>query len=324
MMARHLIALILIGGSAAPAAAQSTPRWRLVADNDYFNFWQAPARRPDVEYTQGLTISVALSGAPRLARSMRSGLAECGVRAPAATDETACWSTTLHVAQEIYTPWNDAPTWQPGQRPYAGWLALGATARATTFTREDALGLSVGVTGPASLASGVQTAFHRLAGFRTVLGWPDQLKTEPGIILSYGGGRAATVAVSRGTPLLVAGPYWRARLGNIATDASLGLRLHAGWNVPSLWSAGQTRRSGLSVFGIAGVRQDAVARNLFLDGNTFRAGPRVTKHSWVREVELGIGLRWHRVGVEWRTMHRQREYRTQPEPHRFSSIAVTL
>jgi hypothetical protein len=211
------------------------------------------------------------------------------------------------VGQEIYTPLHDAPEPLPGERPYAGWLYASVTAEETRPGLRRAATLQLGVTGPPSLAGPAQTGLHRVAGFDLPLGWDHQLAFEPGVVLRYG--ESHTVSADVAGVLAEAGPEWEVALGNVLTGAHAGIHAKVG---------------GGGVYAIAGARGEWVGRNLFLDGNTFRTSPRVEKHPFVAQAELGAGARLGRLGVEYRATFRGREYRTQERPHPWASVRLVL
>jgi hypothetical protein len=120
---------------AAPTAAQTGVA--LSADNDYFNFWQAPHRRSDVDYTQGADLTVRWPGRiPHVLRWIGSG-SPCQ---PATPVRIACTRFGVSLGQQIYTPWYDTAVLLPGDRPYAGWLYLTAEVRRENLTALAAFG----------------------------------------------------------------------------------------------------------------------------------------------------------------------------------------
>lgn len=295
---------------APPAAAQALARTvHIVADNDYFTFWRAPHRRADDNYTQGARVTWDAAGTPGIVRRLvcphgRS----CG--------------TAFEFGQEMYTPTLDAPMPIPGERPYAGWLYGRATVVGGTARTRRSLGVTLGVTGRPSLAAQTQEAFHRLVpGFRRPLGWAHQLATEPAFALRAEqtwriappgpGGRVADVVTTAdaaiGTLRTAAGAQGRARLG-------------AGLAHPWLAPAAPGR---WSVYLFAGARGEAIARDLFLDGSTFRSSPRVTRAMLVSEWERGVGARIARLTTEYRAVSRGREYRTGPREHTYGAMTLS-
>lgn len=106
-------------------------------------------------------------------------------------------------------------------------------------------------------------------------------------------------------------PQVEAGLGTVWTGAAGGLSL----------SVGAKRARGLYADGE--LRQEWVARNLFLDGNTFGQSVRVEKHTRVSEGAFGFGYRFAQWGVEYRFVVRSPEYQAQPEPHGYGSIRLT-
>ena len=286
---RLLLPLLLLS---TPAAAQT----RLSVDNDLFGPHRIGYKAPDWEYTAGTRLSWTSAGGGRWAPVL-------GI----AAGDSARLRTTWEVGQEIYTPRHDAPNPLPGERPYAGWLYTSMTAEVARPGLARHATVQLGVTGPPSLAEPVQREIHRLAGFRPPEGWAHQLAFEPGIILRYGETRtvAGDVLGARGE----IGPEWEAALGNVLTGTRAGLR-------------GRIAHRGM--YALGSVRGEWIAHSLFLDGNTFRAGPSVEKRPFVAQAEVGAGVSFGRVGLEYRAVFRGKEYQTQESPHSWGSVSLVL
>jgi lipid A 3-O-deacylase len=282
---------------------------RLVLENDLFSPHPLGKKAPDFEYTAGTRLSWASAHtawwAARLDRAL--GARDTAGGLPRLR-------TRWEVGQEIYTPRIDAVEPLPGERPYAGWLYGAVTASAARPGRTRSLTLQLGVTGPPSLAEPVQDEIHKIGGFRPPLGWGHQLAFEPGVVLRYG--EAWTAARDLGGASAEIGPEWEAALGNVLTAARAGLRARIG--------TAALRRGGDGVFVAGGVREEWVGRNLFLDGNTFRGGPRVEKLAFVPQAEVGVGVRLGWLGLGYRAIYRGREYRTQATAHPWGSISLEL
>ena len=78
------------------------------------------------------------------------------------------------------------------------------------------------------------------------------------------------------------------------------------------------------VYAAAAVREEWVGRNLFLDGSTFRDGPRVEKLAFVPQAEVGAGVRIGWLGIGYRAVYRGREYRTERRAHGWGSISLEI
>jgi lipid A 3-O-deacylase len=70
-------------------------------------------------------------------------------------------------------------------RPYAGWLFAGIGLVSVRNDRLDNLELDIGIIGPDSGAEAVQKTWHRWFGFQRPNGWDNQLKDEPGLMLTF-------------------------------------------------------------------------------------------------------------------------------------------
>src|SRR4029450_10644145 len=93
----------------------------------------------------------------------------------------------LSLGQSIFTP-ADTDLFPPpaDDRPYAGWLYAGVTLLQDSARRTlDPLELQLGVIGPAALGRQVQNDWHQFIDISEAEGWSEQLKNEPGIVLSY-------------------------------------------------------------------------------------------------------------------------------------------
>ncbi len=316
---RAALAALLVLAAPSAAAAQSPVRSVAVAaDNDVFNFW-APVPRPDHDYTHGMRVVVDADAAPLWAKWAPPGLRPCTGSEAAAQ---RCLATRVEVGQKIFTPRLDGPVPVPGQRPYAGWLYASGTARVLSRLSERTVGVELGVTGPPSLAETVQTRFHEAAGLWQPEGWGSQLAFEPAVAVRAGGARLLAEEHAGGVRVATLAPRWGAAVGNLLTGASAGVEAQLGYGVPHPWAGPARRDPRVAVFATGAVRGEWVVRSLFLDGNTFRDGPRVEKRTLVGEMEVGAGLRAGGVSVAFRVVTRGREYLTEPDAHRYSTISV--
>lgn len=67
----------------------------------------------------------------------------------------------------------------------------------------------------------------------------------------------------------------------------------------------------LSLFGFGTADGRAVARDIFLDGNTFRDSPSVTKKPFVADLGAGVGLIAGPWQLTYTQVWRTREFKTQ-------------
>ncbi|HEU4558687.1 MAG TPA: lipid A deacylase LpxR family protein [Longimicrobium sp.] len=304
---------------ATPAAAQLR-EVRLVLDNDAYNFWVPFQVRPDHDYTNGIDLAVELAGGPLWGRALAPRAARCTAAAPA---DSACTATTLSFGQKIFTPRVDGAAPVTGQRPYAGWLYASAMAAVQTAARVRRVGVELGVTGTASLGEAVHTTWHDVAGFDEPQGWDNQLAFEPAFRIAYDESVLLADVRSGGVRVATLAPAWGADVGTLRVGAHAGVAARAGWAVPHPWSAAADRDAGpASVYALGRVQQNAVARDLFLDGSTFRNSIHVEKRPLVWEYELGGGVRFRGFTLEYRALTRGREYQTQPEAHTWSTFEL--
>ncbi|HEX2115130.1 MAG TPA: lipid A deacylase LpxR family protein [Alphaproteobacteria bacterium] len=223
------------------------------------------------------------------------------------------------IGQSIFTP-DDllrVPP-DPNDRPYAGWLYGGVSLYRETDDALDRATLTLGLVGPGAGARRVQNGWHDIinpyVGSPQVLGWSYQLENEPGIVLSEERKwRFATAAGGLEFDIL---PEVNAAFGNIFTYAGagamvrVGRRLRVDWGQPRVQPAlsgsdfvNQDGFAGRSFawYLFAGTEGRLVARNIFLDGNTWEDGPSVDKKPLVADLTAGAAVvgRSFRLGASY-------------------------
>jgi hypothetical protein len=311
---------------ALPAAADEAPKtgvWNLFVENDLFY-------GSDDNYTSGVAMAWVASPTPppdwavRIARSV-PWFPEIG--------------EIRHgyiVGQNMYTP-KDITLAEPlpGDRPYAGWLyaTIGLGVESTGQT--DQFAFTVGVVGPASLAEQSQKAIHELIGSPEPKGWDTQLRNEPGIELAYQR-RWRDVASARFADLeMDMTPHAGGALGNVYTYANAGITVRLGKRLASDLGPMRIRPSPpgsgffipsdtFSWYVFAGVDGRAVARNIFLDGNTWKDSRSVRKKYLVGDYQWGLAVTWKGTRLTYTHVRRTREFETQERSDDFGAFAVSV
>lgn len=279
----------------------------LQMDNDFLARY---SKFLDEDYTQGFHFAFNRRESPAVLRRAVARFDEC-------QDECVTVASVL-VGQEIYTP-QYYPTLEPNDRPFAGWLYAGAQSSAATDRDLASLSVKVGVTGPPSLAQQLQVSFHQLVPtYMIPPGWNDQLKFEPGVIVT--GTKKKFIERRAGSASIGVITSGSASLGNILSDVEAGVTLRAGFNSHP-WNFGKTRRVGAYIS--LGARENLVLRNLFLDGNTFRGGPRVKRIPFVWQQELASGISVGSISLAYQRIVRDKEFTTGRPSHAYGTISLT-
>jgi lipid A 3-O-deacylase len=232
------------------------------------------------------------------------------------------------------------PVPDPTDRPYAGLLYVAFSTEYVHGNQLDGLKFISGVVGPASLAEQTQKAFHKISGSPDPQGWAYQLKNEPILNLVYEHRRRYSILESRSGWGAEAIPVVGAMLGNVLIQAEADAQFRFGYNLPRDFGTTLMRGMGnlpfprtgkdaaaahqFGAYVFAGGGGNLVARNLTLDGNTFRAGPRVPKEPAFGAAEAGASV-WSRwLEVTFTYVYWGREFRNQGKPSRFGAAIISV
>ncbi|HNQ92916.1 MAG TPA: lipid A deacylase LpxR family protein [Alphaproteobacteria bacterium] len=246
--------------------------------------------------------------------------------------------TSFTLGQKIFTPQDiEIAAVQPNDRPWAGWLYGSVSMANVRRNHVDQLGLTLGVIGPASMAEQTQKFVHEhISNSPEPKGWNGQLHAEPGLVVQWGRRWPLWREVRTGGYGLQFEPNVSVAAGNVYTYGGSGMVMtfgpdHGGIQdtpprlFPSLPGTGyfDTSDRVWDWYLFAGVNGRVVARNLFLDGNTFRDSPSVDKKPLVADANAGLALTLGTTRIAYTLVYRTREFDGQDEPSVFGSVSLT-
>jgi lipid A 3-O-deacylase len=247
----------------------------------------------------------------------------------------ASWRDGYFFGQSMFTPENlSARTPPANDRPYAGWLYGGARLYRDTGATLDRIEMTAGMIGPASLAGDLQDWWHSagLFGGLKPEGWHYQLRDEPGLIVSEQ--HIWRLPLLTGPLELEALPEANLSLGNVFDYAGaggtlrLGQGLAADWGPPRIAPALQgsdfQKNDDLAWYVFAGIEGRAMARNLFLDGNSFETSRTVPRNNFVADLNAGASLLLPGARLTVSFTHRTAEFQGQKGDDQFLSLSMAF
>lgn len=325
---KHLIGTAFIASLAAPAHAQ--PRqdpasiYTIQIENDATSTQSGTSDR---YYTSGVRLGYTSStvGVPEFLANASRAVWGDGVQ-----------RVSIDISQSLFTP-NDKQRQPPDprDRPYAGYLRASLAVIHDKDNSRSVLGASLGVVGPGALGHITQNAIHKVIGDPQVRGWSDQLQNEPAIellaertyrlpIAQFGGFETDAL------PALTVG------VGTVRDYVQAGASVRFGQGLQSDFGAPRIR-PGLSGsdpytptrpfawYLFAGASGQAVARDVFIEGSTFRSrSPGVDLRHFQGEFQAGLAVMAYGLRVSYTHTWRTEEFRGQRAGlFNFGSLAVS-
>ena len=294
----------------------------------------------DKHYTQGARLSLA-SGATTEGKlvSITDGILLAHKSALQATT----YRSSVFFGQSIFTPENlSLVVPDKRDRPYAGWLYLGAAFYRESSGILDQAEITVGLVGPGAEGQVVQENWHHisrryLGAGETARGWGAQLSSEPGIVLMQT--RKWRIPGNFAMLETDAIPEIGASIGNIFTYAAVGGLIRMGQRISGDWGPPRVqpalsgpdfiapagldgRYYGWYVF--AGTQARLMARNIFLDGNSFTPSASVQKKPLVADFTFGFSAVFPVGRATVSYVRRTPEFRAQTAPDDLLSFAMSF
>ncbi len=287
--------------------------WRVEFANDFFF-------KKDNQISSGWSLQKhsAVAGNWETLEDVPGFVKQWGKKIPTLTDEGLVYRTGIAIGQVIQTP-------EDGSRsdlikddvPYVGVLTLQTTWYAFNDNEFRGFEITAGVVGPASLAEQTQKTVHKLTGNNDPKGWDNQLDTEPVINLNYMRKQKVwrwdnPIGLSFDTAI-----NGYVGLGNLFTQASTGLEMRFGHNMPGgfvyvpdpigfsmhyIAVLKPENPQAASFYASLVLRGSAFAYNIFLDGNTFRDSHSVDKEPLVGLAVAGLHYERKNWGIHCSVM----------------------
>ena len=330
------IAALVISGCGIPTGyceegLDQTTTINMIEEND--SFWSGS----DKHYTQGARISFA---SDEKSSGTRASIADSIIFPAKSAKSRSTYRYSVSVGQSIFTPADlSLATPDPRDRPYAGWLYLSAALYRETSEVLDRVEVTAGLVGPGAGGGVVQNDWHSVTRdylrLRGANGWSAQLHNEPGLILAQE--RKWRIPGEIGKLDVDLLPEVNASVGNIFTYgavgflARLGQRIAVDWGPPRVQPAisgtdflnpGRLNGHGFAWYVFAGAEGRLVARNIFLDGNSFQDSASVDKEPFVADFTVGVTAVFPRGRATLSYVRRTDEFKTQTGQDQFVSITL--
>jgi len=299
----------------------------------------------DQQYTNGIQLSWLSPDLKRYADADRlpDWLLPMIARLPLINEPGRLHNVGFSLGQKIFTPENtQSSSLVEDDRPYAGWLYGALSFTSKTVGVKDMFEMQFGVIGPAAQGEEAQNFIHDLRDLPKTRGWSHQLRNEPGFVFVYERKwrpyRSENASGFGYDVITHAG----GALGNVHIYANAGTEFRVGLNLPGDFGTSairpggtsnapatvndprlrSTRTYGLYVF--TAVSGRAVARDIFLDGNTFRDSHNVDKEPLVGDLIVGGSLVYKRYKLSYAQFFRTKEFDIQKKNNNFGSISLSV
>jgi len=229
-------------------------------------------------------------------------------------------------AQQIYTP-NDIEEENlvENDRPYAGYMYLQTGLYQAYNNSLHSLIFQVGMIGPSTKMQDVQKFVHDLIGSPKPQGWKNQLKDELTLQVNYNYKKYYDISNHFDNEAAFISNCGF-DLGNVSTKVYAGGLFRYGWNIQKdygsyVMSNGDynhiplQRKNYISdklsfSFNLS-LEANLIARNIFLDGNTFKDSHSVDKNYLTATAGYGISLNYKHFSFDYLRRHTTKEFKEQ-------------
>jgi hypothetical protein len=323
MIVRQIAAILLLLSTVDADGRAYAGSWGIEFDNDRFV-------DTDRHYTHGTRLFWLSDAGDTPDWAQRLAVALPRIDGPGALRLGAV------IGQDMFTPddISDADI-VADDRPYAGWLYGGLALTRATARNQRRWEIDIGIVGPASLARQTQIVAHDVLGTAVPRGWANQLRNEPGFVLIYEEMWQRVWSLDTDGTRFALAPHIAGSLGNVYTYAAAGGSLRFGTFARDEFGPARIRPGvpgsdrvvaddGFAWTLFAGAEARLVARNIFLDGNTFTDSHSVDKRPLVLDLQVGVSLDLDGVRLTAMQVFRTREFEHQATADRFGVVEAAF
>jgi hypothetical protein len=250
---------------------------------------------------------------------------------------------SFSVAENIFTP-DDIERGDIilDDRPFAGHLYLGMGIHSTGIRRMDTIEFNLGIVGPHSYAEDIQRFVHTIMNARDPRGWKNQLKDELTLQLLFN--RKWKLLSTEnphgfGFDLI---PHCGGGFGNVYIYSNAGVQARIGWNIPDGFgtliirpgsdanigfvnrnpNGPQGKKFGFHIFTV--LDGQAVLRNIFLDGNTFKDSHSIEKKNFIADIMAGFGVKFGSLSISYAYVFWTKLFDNESQNHIFGSVNISF
>jgi len=256
-------------------------------------------------------------------------------------DDSKSYSfVSFAIGSQLYTP-QDLSKKEPiyDDWSYAAWTYIEAGIHKSTADSLSSLVVKLGMVGPSAQGEAIQKSIHKWTGSEIPEGWQNQLYDEVGLNLGYMYKRRYAYDFDDGYSLALI-PALSVDLGNIYTAASAGAFMRFGYKIPKDFGATtisvgaesdipayeehKKKYKGWSYsFNIA-LRACAVAKDIFVEGNTFKTS--IVTHereNFVAYYGGGFSVRYDSFIVDFMQIHNTPRAKDLHESQTVGSVIIS-
>ncbi len=279
-------------------------------------------------YTNGVGIEISMT--PSFSDELASRLA------PPDQWTAPRFGLGLAVKQLIFTSSDITDPNPPmDDHPYSGYLYFAFSFQRADAEKRDHFELDLGVVGERSQAEMIQKFIHNaFPNQDDPQGWATQTANELAINFTYERTWKTRRAQASGVEFEML-PALGFDLGNISTRAKGRITLRLGHNLPDDFGpasllgikdhtviANDWGEGDFSFYIYTTLGMDVVARDLFLDGNTFATSRTVDSEPFVAQASVGIITRYKSLYFGWSQTYQTENFESQPSGQAWGSIVL--
>ncbi|QOP40210.1 lipid A deacylase LpxR family protein [Sulfurimonas marina] len=236
-------------------------------------------------------------------------------------------------AHQIYTP-EDLKNQNLilNDRPYAGYMYFKSGLYQSYNKTLKSLVFQLGMLGPSTNMDRVQEVIHANIGSDVPEGWDNQLKNELVIQINYG--YKEYMELSNKSVFI---PEYGFELGNASTKVFVA-GLYRWGDIPKDYGSTQIDNTNANKIPLDPNRQyknawsyclnlsfkaNLIARDIFLDGNTFLDSHNVDKNIFVAEVGYGVSVNYGHLSIDYLRKHLSHQFKTQNRIPNYGSLVIS-